>query len=179
MIRLIPAFRASVVAVGLMLATVAVATAEEEAAAAKPFKPTIYVGPAFGVAFQDYDNDSSTEFGWAMQVLARPIQWLGLQLEYFNLGSIPQSSGEFDGVYVGLMPILPLPAGFDLYGQVGAAFADAGDDVAAGAGVMYEVPVEFLEANKVDLVLRADYKYFNMDEGQHELLFGVMFGLHK
>ncbi len=185
MIRLIPASRAMVVAAALVLATTALASAEETGAAApaaepakpaKPFMPTIYVGPAFGYADQ---SGGSSEFGWGMHVLARPLKYAGIQIEYFNLGGEPNSGGELDGVYFGIAPILPLSCGVSLFGQVGAAFSDAGDDVAGGGGVLYDVPVEFLSTNKVDLTLRLDYKYFNLDDGEHLLTLGVMLGFHK
>jgi len=187
MMRMIPGTRAILLATGLAMATTTFAAAEEAVAPAEPaaaeaapeketqpFSPTIYFGPAFGYADQD-----SSEFGWAMHVLARPIRNLGIQLEYFNVGGQTNSSGEFDGFYVGLMPVLPINKGLSLFGQVGAAFSDAGDDVAGGGGILYEIPAAFLNNNKVDLLLRLDYKYLNLGDGAHLLTLGIMLGFHK
>jgi hypothetical protein len=182
MMRLIPASRAIVLATGIVLAATTFAMAEDtasttEPAAAKPaepFKPTIYVGPAFG-----YADQQISEFGWAMHIAMRVIEYGALQVEYFNLGTIPHDPGELDGLYVGIMPILPVGHGVSLFGQVGAAFSDAGDDVAGGGGVLYELPIEFLETNHVDLVMRLDYKYLNIEDGDHLITLGFMFGLHK
>lgn len=184
MMRLTPATRAIVFSAGLVLATTSMAAAEEAAATAEapaeakpadPFMATIYVGPSFGYA----DQDGTSNFGWSMQVLARPIQYLGLQVEYLNLGSDHNGVGHADGAYFGLAPMYPVSDRFDVFGQVGIAVGDPGDDVAAGAGVMYTVPFEFLETNNVDLAIRADYKYLNWNDGDHMVMLGFMFGLHK
>lgn len=178
MIRRNPASRAIVLATGLVLAATTFAMAEE-AATAEPapevvYAPTIYVGPAFGFAEQ-----ADSEFGWAMHVLARWNEYIGVQIEYLNLGSIPNDSGEHDAVYFGLMPLLPVSPRVDLFGQVGLAVSDAGDDVAAGGGVLYNIPVEFFESKKVRLALRGDYKYLNFADGEHLLTVGIMFGFYK
>ena len=186
MMKLPPAARAVVFAAGLVLTTTSLATAEEaataepaetpvEAAPAKPFSPTIYFGPSAGFAQQDHASD----FGWTIAVLARPIRYLGLQIEYLNLGSEPHVSGAYDGVYFGAAPMLPVSERFDIFGQVGLAVGDQGDDVAAGAGVLYRVPFTFLETNNVDLAIRADYKYLNWADGNHLLTLGFMLGFHK
>jgi hypothetical protein len=184
MMKPIPATRAILVAAGLVLATGSLAMAEEAAstapaateapAAEREFTATIYAGPSIGYADQD-----SSQFGWEIQALARPIKWVGIQLEYWNLDHNQGKAGDFDGLYVGLMPILPLPQHFDLFGQIGASFGDSGDDVAAGGGVMYEVPIEALNKNNVDLLLRLDYKYFNAADGEHLVTFGFMIGFNK
>lgn len=184
MMRLIPATRAIVFTAGLVLATTSMAAAEEaattaeapaEAKPAEPFSPTIYVGPSFGYA----DQDSTSNFGWSMQVLARPIQYLGLQIEYLNLGSDHNGVGHVDGVYFGVAPMFPVLDRLDLFAQLGLVVGDPGEDVAAGAGLMYRVPFEFLETNNVDLGLRLDYKYLNWDDGDHIVTFGFMLGFHK
>jgi len=197
MMRLTPATRAIVFSAGLVLATTSTATmsmagaAEPEATAeapaqaaveapaevkpADPFMPTIYVGPSFGYA----DQDNSSNFAWSMQVLARPIQYLGLQIEYLNLGSDHNDVGHIDGVYFGVAPMYAITNRFDLYGQVGLVVGDPGEDVAAGLGVMFKVPFEFLETNNVDLEIRADYKYLNWDSGDNMVTLGFMLGFHK
>jgi len=180
--RLIPASRAIVLATGLVLATTAFAIAEDSGSAgsapaaeeAKPFSPTIYVGPTFG-----YAEQKESEFAWGVHVMARPFRYGALQLEYFNLGPLRHSSGDFDGLYVGVMPILPVADRWSLFGQLGAAFSDEGHDVAAGTGVLFDLPIEFLESHNVNLTMRADYKYLNIDHGEHLLTLGFMFGLHK
>lgn len=174
MMSVIPASRAFVLATGLVLATAAFATAQEATTTTvttettvktTPFSPTIYVGPAFGVAVED-----KTDYGWALHALARPYRNVGIQLEYFD--SIT------DGLYVGLMPILPITHGLSIFGQFGGAFSE-NNGVAGGGGVLYEIPAAFLNNDRVDLVLRADYKYLDQREGEHLLVFGLMFGFHK
>lgn len=194
MIRQYPASRAILLAAGLVMATMSPAFAgapgEEEAPAAaaetttavveevkpaEPFSPTIYFGPQFGVADQ-----SGTEFGWSFDALMRPIAYLGIQIEYLNLGSQPNSSGEHDFAYFGLSPMYPvIPHVLDVFAQVGLVVGDAGDDVAAGGGLLYNLPIEFLEENNVDLALQLDYKYLNIDDGNHLLTFGFLIGFHK
>ncbi len=185
MIRQNPASRAILVAAGLLLATMSPAVtdalAEGEAAPAaaatpaEPFSPTIYFGPQFGLADQ-----SGTDFGWSFDALMRPIEYLGIQIEYLNLGSQPNSSGEHDFGYFGLSPMYPvIPHTLDLFAQVGLVVGDAGDDVAAGAGALYTVPIEFLEQNNVDLALQLDYKYLNIDDGNHLVTVGFLLGFHK
>lgn len=183
MMRLTPATRAIVFTAGLVLATTSLAAAQDatkaeapaEAKPADPFMPTIYVGPSFGYA----DQDSTSNFAWSMQVLARPIQYVGLQIEYLNLGSNHQGVGHYDGVYFGVAPMFPVTDRFDIFGQLGLAVGDQGDDVAAGAGAMYNLPIEFLETNNVDLEIRADYKYLNWADGDHMVTLGFMLGFHK
>ncbi|MFN2426219.1 MAG: hypothetical protein ABR587_07200 [Candidatus Binatia bacterium] len=188
MIRLTPGTRAVVLAAGLALAitspaaaqdsTTVVVTETEAAPApepAEPFMATIYFGPGFGLAQQD----SGSDFGWAFYVLARPIEYLGLQVEYLNLGDAPRVSGDHDGVYFGLAPMLPVHERIDLFAQVGIVVGDPGDDVAAGAGMLYTVPIPFFERHNVDLDIRLDYKYLNWDHGDHIVTLGFMFGLHK
>lgn len=192
MIRQYPACRAVLLATGLVLATMSPAfagspgEAEADAAAeaapavveeepAEPFSPTIYFGPQFGLADQD-----GTEFGWAFDALMRPLAYLAIQIEYLNLGSQPNSSGEHDFGYFGLSPMYPvIPHTLDLFAQVGLVVGDAGDDVAAGAGALYTLPIEFLDQNNVDLALQLDYKYLNIDDGNHLVTFGFLLGFHK
>lgn len=170
MMSMIPKSRAIVLAAGLVLATSAFAAAQEPAGAAaaeevkaEPFKPTIYFGPGFGI-------ENHGDFGWALHVLARIHQYGGLQIEYFDAAD--------DGLYVGLMPILPLPYGLGLFGQIGGAFSE-NSGVAGGGGVLYDVPWEFLHTNNVNLVVRADYKYIDIDSGSHLFVLGMMIGFHK
>lgn len=175
MMRLIPAFRAIALAGVLVFAGAAHATAAETTEADKPFSPTIYVGPAFGYADAD-----GRDFGWAVHAVMRLIEYGALQIEYFNVGNLrsPQS-GNYDGLYVGLMPIIPVVDRFAVFGQIGAAFSDAGDDVAGGGGLMYDLPIPFLDRNNVDATVRLDYKYLNLDDGAHLLTLGLMLGFHK
>jgi hypothetical protein len=173
-----PAARALALAAALVLSTAGFAAAEdaaasaaaapaEEAAPAKPFKPTIYVGPAFGYAKRD-----SSDYAWQMQVLARFFRYGGVQLEYFDGGT--------SGLYIGAMPILPIcETGASLYAQLGSAFVDGDIGVAAGTGAMYDLPIPFLEKNNVDLTFRLDYKYLDILHGEHMLTAGFMFGFHK
>jgi len=187
MIRLNPASRAFLMAAGLVAATVTMAAAEEAAPAAeapaeapaeeKPFMATIYFGPSFGYADQD-----DSEFGWAFHTLMRPIEYLAIQIEYLNLGSNAppkDTSGEHDGVYFGLAPMWPVIPRVDIFGQVGMVISDAGDDVAAGAGVLYQLPIDWLDTINVDLNLMAQYKYLNLADGEHLVTFGFLFGVHK
>jgi hypothetical protein len=109
----------------------------------------------------------------------RPLEYLAIQIEYLNLGSIPKSSGEHDFVYFGLAPMYRVIPHLDLFAQVGLVVGDAGDDVAAGGGVMYDVPIKWLDEINVDLELMAQYKYLNIDEGEHLVTFGFLFGIHK
>jgi hypothetical protein len=147
-------------------------------AEAKPFSPTIYFGPAIGVADQ-----KDTEFGWALHSLVRPFRYGAFQLEYFNMGSNKgaTNNGDYDGLYIGAMPILPLDKGFSLFGQVGGAFGNGDESVAGGGGALYELPTEIF--NKVfnsGVTLRADYKYLKLDgEAAHLFTVGFMFGVHK
>lgn len=182
MMRLIPAFRTIALASLLVFAGAAAATAEEttttvavETETEEPFSPTIYVGPAFG-----YADAEGGDFAWAVHAAARMFEYGAIQLEYFNVGNLraPQS-GNFDGLYVGLMPIIPVADGFGIFGQVGAAFSDAGDDVAGGGGLLYVLPIDFLQRNNVDATMRLDYKYFNLGDGAHSITLGLMLGFHK
>lgn len=171
--RFIPASRAVVLALGLVMATTTFASAAEEAAA-KPFSPTIYGGASIGYADQEV-----SKFGWSVGVLARFHQYAGVQVEYLNLGGKDKASGFYDLVYFGVMPLLPIGHGIDLFAQLGFAVGDPGDDVAVGGGMMYELPLEILAKNNVDLNLRLDYKYLNVDDGAHLLTLGFMLGFHK
>lgn len=142
---------------------------------AEPFRPTVYFGGGIGVADQDM-----TDFGWALHTLTRPFRYGGFQLEYFNLGPSRRNNGDFDGLYLGLMPILPLDAGVSLFGQVGYAFSDHDDDLAGGGGLLYKLPFEAID--KIvngGITVRADYKYFDFDEESHLAMLGIMFGFSK
>jgi hypothetical protein len=182
MIRLNPASRAFLMAAGLVAATVTMAAAQDAAPAAEAppveeekFMPTVYFGPTFG-----YANQVDSEFGWAFHSMMRPLEYLAIQIEYVNFGSNPppDTSGEYDGAYFGLAPMYRIGR-FDLFGQVGLVVSDAGDDVAAGAGAMYRLPIDWLDKNNIDLELVANYKWFNLDDGVHLLTFGFLFGFHK
>ncbi|HEY2775192.1 MAG TPA: hypothetical protein VGK20_14185 [Candidatus Binatia bacterium] len=197
MTRLIPASRAIAVATGLVLASAVWATAAETTTTetttteVKPFHPTIYAGSTIGWGEQESTGSganavgSRSNMGWGVQALARLIKYGGLQLEYWSVGEArhnpaqSDNSGHLDGLYLGVMPILPVGAGFSLFGQVGPVFSGHGDNVAGGGGVLYAVPIDFLIRNNMDLELRADYKYINVDGGDHLLTFGFMLGFHK
>jgi hypothetical protein len=188
MIRRISATRAVILASAFVIASAGLAAAQgmggvpapKPAPAAKPADPnaflaTLYFGPGFGVADQD-----GTDFGWGIHTLTRLVQYGGFQLEYFNAGQNKDGSGNYDGLYLGLAPILPLKNGVSLLGQVGAAFANSDNAVAGGAAVLYEVPIESLK--KVfnnGVTLRADYKYYDFDQDAHIFTIGFMFGVHK
>ena len=189
MIKGISVTRALVVASALVMTSAGLAAAQETGgppppkpapaaapAEAKPFVPTIYFGPGIGVAAQD-----DTEFGWALHSLVRPFRYGAFQLEYFNMGPSKGNSGDYDGLYIGLMPILPIDNGFSVFGQVGGAFGNSDESVAGGAGVLYDLPGKFFE--KVfnnGVTLRADYKYLKLDsEDAHLFTVGFMFGVHK
>lgn len=185
MIRRNSVTRVMVLASALLIASAGLAAASDAgdkssakpaAAEAKPFPPTIYFGPAIGVADQD-----DTEFGWALHSLVRPFRYAGFQLEYFNMGPSKGNSGDYDGLYVGVMPILPLTCGASLFGQVGGAFGNGDESVAGGAGALYQLPTKFFD--KVfnnGVTLRADYKYVKLDsEDAHLFTVGFMFGVHK
>lgn len=145
----------------------ALKAAAEEAEAAPPFPPTIYFGPSFG-----YSSGDSDHYAWSMQVLARFMRYAGVQMEYFNGGT--------SGLYVGGAPILPLgDSGASLYAQLGGAFGGGDSGVAAGGGLMYTLPIELLKKGKVDLTFRVDYKYLDVDGGDHMLTSGIMLGLAK
>jgi hypothetical protein len=185
MSRRIPASRAILTA-ALVLATAQFASAAEVATEtttttetttvkAKPFKPTIYVGPTFGYANQD----GHSRFGWGAHALMRPLENLAIQIEYFNLGHNIGGKGDVDGGYFGLAPMFRVGNRVDLYGQIGLAVSAAGEDVAGGGGVMYALPIAFFIEHNVDIELVADYKYINIADGNHLLTFGLLFGLHK
>jgi hypothetical protein len=163
----------------------------------EPFEMSINVGPAAGYADQ---SDAGGDFGWAIHVLARLHKYGGLQLEYWSLGNATQDAGggHFDGLYVGLMPMFPIgDTGLNIFGQIGGAFSDPGNGVAGGGGLLYDVPFHWLNEHNVDLLLRLDYKYFditdghdgdkddptnpphNFKSGQHLIVLGFMFGFHK
>ena len=169
-----PVARALVLATALVISTTTFAAAEDAPAAApaaveaKPFEPEIYVGPAFG-----YSKKDNANYGWQMQVLARFNRYAGIQLEYFDADAA-------SGLYLGAMPILPIKeTGASVYAQIGSAFVEDDIGVAAGAGVMYDLPIPFLLKNKVDLTLRVDYKYLDVYQGDHMLTAGFMLGFHK
>lgn len=172
--RLISASRAIVLATGMVLAATSFAAAEDAASEESSFQPTMYGGASLGFAEQ---HDS--KFGWSVSVMARFFEHVGAQIEYMNYGSVNAGSGNYDGVYFGVAPILPVGHGVDLYAQLGIGIGDPGDDVVAGGGFLYKLPIELFEKNGVDLCLRTDYKYWNVDEGAHLLTFGFMFGFHK
>jgi hypothetical protein len=188
MIRGISVTRALVVAIALVVASAGLAAAQDTggpprpkpAPAAKPADPnaflaTLYFGPGIGIANQD-----GTDVGWGIHTLTRPFRYGGFQLEYFNAGQDKEGSGNYDGLYLGVAPILPLKQGFSLLGQVGAAFANSDEAVAGGAAVLYELPIEGLK--KVfnnGVTLRADYKYYDFDQEAHIFTLGFMFGVHK
>jgi len=162
-------------------------TATVETKVENPFRASINCGPTIGYADQSHEGG---DFGWGVGVLARLIKYGGIQLEYWSLGNAANTTGNsgdgghFDGLYVGVMPMFPIgDTGLNIYGQVGAAFADEGNNVAGGGGLLYDLPIDVLHKNNVDLLLRLDYKYFNIedqgDNGQHLLTFGFMVGFHK
>jgi hypothetical protein len=190
MIRLNPASRAFLMAAGLVVAMGSGAVAAEESATVtttetttvatetpeEPFLPTIYFGPSFG-----YADQHDSEFGWTFHTLMRPLEYLAIQIEYVNLGSNPppDTSGEYDGVYFGLAPMYPVMPRLDIFAQVGLVVGDPGDDFAGGVGVMYQIPVDWLDKINVDINLLAQYKYLNWADGDHLVTFGVLFGVHK
>lgn len=188
MIRLNPASRACLLAAGLVMATASMAAAQDaavtvtetetttETVTEEKFMATIYFGPSFG-----YADQHDSEFGWAFHTLMRPIQYLAIQIEYLNLGSNPppDTSGEHDGVYFGLAPMFPVMPRLDVFAQAGLVVGDPGDDFAVGGGVMYQLPIDWLDKINVDLNLLAQYKYLNWADGEHLLTFGVLFGVHK
>ena len=142
---------------------------------AAPFRPTVYFGGGVGVADQDH-----TVFGYSIYTLTRPFRNLGFQLEYFNLNSDRRNNGDYDGLYIGLMPILPVTDYLSLFGQVGFGFSNRDDDVAGGGGLLYKLPFEAID--KIvngGITLRADYKYFDFDEESHLVTFGAMVGFSK
>lgn len=142
---------------------------------AEPFHPTVYFGGGFGVADQD-----KTDYGWALWTLTRPFRYGAFQLEYFNLNSDRRNDGDYDGLYLGIAPILPLTDHLALMGELGYGFSNRDDDIAGGAGVLYKLPFEAVD--KVingGVSLRADYKYFNFDEEAHLVTFGAMVGFSK
>lgn len=166
-----PAARALVLAAALVLSTTTLAAAEDapaaEATVAKPFKPTIYFGPSFG-----YSKRDGGDYAWQLNVLARLFKYGGMQLEYFDGGG--------PGLYLGLAPILPImETGASVYAQLGSAFVSDDIGVAVGTGLMYDLPIPFLEKNNVDMTFRVDYKYLDTDQGDHLLTAGFMFGFHK
>jgi hypothetical protein len=143
--------------------------------AAAPFRPTVYIGGGVGVADQDM-----TDLGWGLWTLTRPFRYAGFQLEYFNLNSDRRNNGDYDGLYIGLMPILPVTDNLGLFGQVGFGFSNRDDDVAGGGGLLYKLPFEAIDrVVNGGITLRADYKYFDFDEEAHLVLFGFMFGFSK
>ncbi len=188
MIRRTSVTRALVVASALVIASAGLAAAQDAggpprpkpAAAAKPadpnaFQATLYFGGGIGVADQD-----GTDFGWGIHTLTRPFRYGGFQLEYFNGGHDKEDSGNYDGLYIGLMPILPLAGGASVFGQVGGAFGNGDEAVAGGAGALYDLPTEWFD--KVfnnGVTLRADYKYIDLDQEAHIFTVGFMFGIHK
>jgi len=189
MIKRISVTRALVVASAFVIASAGLAAAQDiggpprpkPAPAAKPADPnaflaTIYFGPGIGVADQE-----DTEFGWALHSLVRPFRYGAFQLEYFNMGPSKGNSGDYDGLYIGLMPILPLTGGASLFGQVGGAFGNGDESVAGGAGALYDLPVDwFKKVFNNGVSLRADYKYLKLDsEDAHLFTVGFMFGVHK
>jgi hypothetical protein len=189
MIRLNPASRACLLAAGLVVATTTMAAADDAVTVTKTetetvevkeeekFLQTIYFGPSFGYADQE-----DGEFGWAFHTLMRPIEYLGIQIEYVNLGSEAppkDTSGEHDGVYFGLAPMFPVMPRLDIFAQLGFAIGDVGDDFAGGAGIMYQLPIDWMDKINVDINLLAQYKYFNWADGEHLVTFGVLFGVHK
>src|SRR3954462_2587678 len=111
MIRSASAFRAFAFTTAVVLAGATLASAAETTATTTvetktevKFMPTIYVGPGFGYA----NTDQSDDFGWSIWALMRPYKYAALQIEYFNVGDLPKpASGNFDGGYFGIMPILP------------------------------------------------------------------------
>jgi len=177
MILRIPASRAFILAMGLVLASAAMASAQEPAQEpAKPeakFSPTLYIGGGVGVA-----DHESTNFAWDVQVLGRFFRYGALQVQYFDTGTA-DTHHDAEGLYVGLMPILPLTDQWSLFGQLGGAFSDAGDGVAGGGGVLYLLPIQFLKTNRVDLALQLDYKYLDIADGDHMLTFGLLLGFSK
>ncbi len=177
MIRSASAFRALAVTAVVVLAGSTLARAAEttvtttvETKTETKFMPTIYFGPGFGWGHTD-DDDS---FAWSIWSAMRLSEYGAIQIEYFDAGG-----NGIEGGYFGLMPILPVAHGLTVFGQVGLAVADAGDDVAGGGGLMYVLPIEWFEKNHVDVTARLDYKYLNLDDGVHMLTFGFMMGLHK
>ena len=55
----------------------------------------------------------------------------------------------------------------------------SGSGVAGGAGVLYTLPIEALKKGKVDLTFRVDYKYLDINGGDHMLTTGFLLGLAK
>ena len=158
---------ASLCLAAVLVGGFALKAAAEEAEAAPSFPPTIYMGPSFG-----YSSEDSDHYAWSMQVIARFLRNAAVQMEYFNGGT--------SGLYVGGMPILPLgDSGASLYGQLGGAFGGGDSGVAGGAGVLYTLPIEALKKGKVDLTFRVDYKYLDINGGDHMLTTGFLLGLAK
>ncbi len=196
MIREIPAIRAIGLACAITIACVAAASADEipapapvvvpetkpaappaPAPAAKPepdwVRQGLYFGPAFGVA----DTDGGTEFGWGLHVLYRAFRYGGFQMEYLNLGPENGESGDFDGLYLGVMPTLPLVENLSVFLQGGGIItSDEGDAGVGGGGVMYDLPLAPIEKYLPGgLSLRADYKYMGFNDAAHLATVGIMY----
>lgn len=200
MIREIPTVRAIGLACAITVAFVAAASADEIPASApvvvpetKPAAPAtpppapapaaaaepdwvrqgLYFGPAIGVA----DVDGSAEFGWGLHVLYRAFRYGGFQVEYLNLGPDEGSNGDLDGLYLGLMPTLPLVENLSVFLQGGGIFTSAeGDAGVGGGGVMYDLPLAPIEKYLPGgLSLRADYKYLDFDDSAHLVTAGIMY----
>ena len=132
----------------------------------------LYFGPGFGYAHAD-GNDS---FGWAIHTLYRPVRYGGIQLEYENLGDDEGSNGNFDGLYIGLAPMLPIANGITAFLQGGYTFTAGDDGATGGAGLLYDLPLDPVKKYfPGGFTARLDYKYFNFDESGHLALIGVMY----
>jgi len=146
---------------------------------APPAKPAedwvrkgLYFGPAVGVAHAK----GRDKFGYALHVLYRPFRYGGMQLEYENLGPDKDDNGAFDGLYLGLAPMLPLTEGLTLFLQGGYTFTAGDDAPTGGGGVLWDLPLDPVKKYLPGgLTLRGDYKYFDFDKAGHLATIGLMY----
>ena len=153
---------------------------QEESAEWAPWsREGLFFGPSIGVG-----DASDTDFAWAIHANYRPWKFFAFEFGYWRIES-QEGSGNFDGVYLGGMPIIPIAAGFSVFGEGGWTNSDGDDAWAAGGGMLYDIKFGELSRNleqvlRDRLTIRAGYRYMDIeDDDAHMGTVGLLYRLGK
>jgi hypothetical protein len=113
----------------------------------------LYGGISGGLA----NHDDTDQAAWSLHTWFRPFTWGAIQMGYSDLGD------DVNGFHALAMPMIPLPAGFTLTGNVGvfiqtADNSDRDDMLTYGGGFMYDIPEDAIGID--NFLVRFDYERY-------------------
>jgi hypothetical protein len=153
---------------------------QEESAEWAPWsREGLFFGPAFGVG-----DATDTDFAWEINTQFRPWKFFGFQFGYFRIEG-QDGNGDFDGVYLNGMPIIPIAAGVSAFAEGGWANFDGDDAWTAGGGLLYDIKFGELSRGAESvlrdrLTLRAGYRYMDFDDDSANMgTVGILYRLGK